>query len=135
MATAFEYADFLESSQEDFVLRVLPGIRSKADLLAALASAGRFPDHFGGNWDALLDCLRDLSWIGNRKVVIMHSDVPLRNIPSECRTYLEILQTALADWSESAKRAAAESPAEWPHVEHEFRVVFPVEARPTVAHV
>src|SRR5205814_1896101 len=89
----FEYTDSQDSmcEQDDFVLRVPGGIRSKAELLAALASAGRFPDYFGGNWDALQDCLRDLSWISNRKVVIMHSDLPLHDSPAECRTYLEIL--------------------------------------------
>ena len=34
----------------------------KAGALAAIASAGGFPDWFGGNLDALVDCLRDLSW-------------------------------------------------------------------------
>lgn len=36
-------------------------IRSKDDLLRAAAEALRFPDYFGMNWDALLDCLRDLA--------------------------------------------------------------------------
>jgi len=35
----------------------------KADFLALVAEALRFPPGFGGNWDALLDSLRDLSWI------------------------------------------------------------------------
>lgn len=135
MATVFEYVDSPQSSHQDFVLRVPPGIRLKADLLAALASAGRFPDYFGGNWDALLDCLRDLSWIGERSVVIMHSDVPLQNDSSECRTYLEILQTALAEWSEAAKPDAVELPSEWPYVEHELRVTFPAEACAAVARL
>lgn len=34
----------------------------KGDLLAALAKGLDFPDWFGGNWDALADCLTDLSW-------------------------------------------------------------------------
>jgi hypothetical protein len=32
------------------------------DALRAIAKALRFPDWFGGNWDALEDCLGDLSW-------------------------------------------------------------------------
>jgi hypothetical protein len=32
----------------------------KAEILAAIAKALRFPDWFGGNWDALEDCLSDL---------------------------------------------------------------------------
>lgn len=33
---------------------------SKDELLRALAEAMRFPEHFGMNWDAVIDCLRDL---------------------------------------------------------------------------
>lgn len=36
--------------------------RDKDDLLAALAIALKLPDWFGNNWDALIDCLCDLSW-------------------------------------------------------------------------
>ena len=42
----------------------LAGIRDKTALLDALARALEFPDWFGGNWDALEDCLTDLSWRG-----------------------------------------------------------------------
>ncbi len=135
--TTFEYADSPESmcAQDAFVLRVPAGIRSKSELLAALASAGHFPDYFGGNWDALQDCLRDLSWISNRKVVVMHSDLPLHDKPAECLTYLEILQATLADWAESVKPDAAEPPPEWSYVDHELRVVFPAEANAVVARL
>ncbi len=34
----------------------------KAQVLDALAKALAFPDWFGHNWDALEDCLSDLSW-------------------------------------------------------------------------
>lgn len=34
----------------------------KAEMLAAIARALDFPQWFGGNWDALEDCLSDLSW-------------------------------------------------------------------------
>ncbi len=35
-------------------------ISDKAALMRALAAAFSFPAYFGGNWDALLDCLRSL---------------------------------------------------------------------------
>lgn len=135
--TTFEYANSPDSlcEQDDFVLRVPAGIRNKAELLAALASAGHFPDYFGGNWDALQDCLRDLSWISNKKVVVVHSDLPLRDNPAECCTYLEILQTALADWAESVMPDAVDPPPEWSYVDHELRVVFPTEANAELLRV
>jgi RNAse (barnase) inhibitor barstar len=34
----------------------------KARLLAAIGAALNFPDYDGGNWDALDECLADLSW-------------------------------------------------------------------------
>lgn len=38
-----------------------PGSELKGSTLAAIASALSFPEHFGGNLDALADSLRDLS--------------------------------------------------------------------------
>ena len=38
------------------------GLRSKADMLDAIARAFRFPRHFGRNLDALHDCLADLEF-------------------------------------------------------------------------
>ncbi len=39
------------------------GCAGKDDALARIAAALEFPDWFGGNWDALADCLGDLSWL------------------------------------------------------------------------
>lgn len=36
------------------------GSQGREDLLRGLAEAMRFPDYFGMNWDAVIDCLRDL---------------------------------------------------------------------------
>ncbi|OFZ99355.1 MAG: hypothetical protein A3H35_07160 [Betaproteobacteria bacterium RIFCSPLOWO2_02_FULL_62_17] len=35
----------------------------KEDFLDHVSAALDFPKTFGGNWDAFVDCLRDLSWI------------------------------------------------------------------------
>jgi RNAse (barnase) inhibitor barstar len=40
----------------------LEGVQTKEGFLAAVAQALDFPDWFGHNWDALEDCLTDMSW-------------------------------------------------------------------------
>ncbi|WP_206360505.1 barstar family protein [Pseudomonas viridiflava] len=37
-------------------------VRSVKDLFAVVASAMKFPDYFGNNWDALDECLGDMDW-------------------------------------------------------------------------
>lgn len=41
----------------------LASVRDKAAFFERLATALEFPDWFGHNWDALADCLGDLSWL------------------------------------------------------------------------
>ena len=65
----------------------------------------------------------------------MHSDLPLWENPVERRTYLEVLQTVLADWTESVKPDEAEPPPEWPYVDHELGVVFPLKTKAVVARL
>ncbi len=54
-----EVADALKGS--NLSLARVP-FADKAQLLKNMASALGFPDWFGHNWDALEDCLTDLSW-------------------------------------------------------------------------
>lgn len=70
-------------------------IQTKAELLDALSDAMRFPDYFGGNWDSLEECIRDLSWLPSGDVILTHEDLPLsQDIPS-LSTYLAILKDAV----------------------------------------
>ncbi|HRG72048.1 MAG TPA: barstar family protein, partial [Thauera aminoaromatica] len=41
----------------------LAGCTDKAGVLARIATALHFQESFGHNWDALSDCLCDLSWL------------------------------------------------------------------------
>ena len=118
---------------QDFLLKVPTGVESTSDLFSSYQREGDFPDYFGRNWDAFLDCLRDFSWTNRRRIIIAHDDVPLSGNEEELRTYLEILETAVNDWKEVKERPFTEPPREMPYFEHELLVVFPAvtEARIT----
>lgn len=71
-------------------------IASKPDLLAALARALGFPLHFGHNWDALEESLREFSWAkGSKSIALVHEGLP-RLAEDDLRTYLEILAASIA---------------------------------------
>ncbi len=67
------------------------GIETKSELLAFLQRALALPDYFGGNWDALEECLTDPDWLEDKALVLAHQDIPLEKTPAEQRTYLLIL--------------------------------------------
>jgi len=54
--------DVARGSELDIVAISLHDGRDKDAILRAIAEALGFPSWFGGNWDALEDCLADLSW-------------------------------------------------------------------------
>jgi RNAse (barnase) inhibitor barstar len=90
-------------SANDFaVWRVnLVKVRSKASLLAALAKALNLPDWFGRNWDALQDCLTDLSWRpAPGYVVVMENCQGLAaSAPEAFATTLEVFRHAARWWA------------------------------------
>ena len=72
---------------------------TKAALLADFARALEFPDWSGRNWDALVDSLRDLSWLpaGPHAVVWTGSTALKEAHPDTYETALEVLRQATAD--------------------------------------
>ncbi len=87
-----------EYNAEDALVARIENIHNKAQLLKELSAGLKFPDYFGENWDALDECLNDFHWVENSEIVIIHSSVP--NISSgELKTYLEILSSAVKNWS------------------------------------
>jgi len=97
--------------------RVTAGLQTKAELLSYLARKLDFPYYFGRNWDALADCLHDLSWLEDVAIRLVHADVPLKE-PEEQASYLGILRDAVASWEENNPRRLS--------------VLFPLACRPTV---
>lgn len=79
------------------------GIDSKEKLLAVVAQGLRFPDYFGFNWDATLDCLRDLGWLSPHGYTLVVTDATelWRTCTKEVATFVEIWLSAGSSWRES----------------------------------
>ena len=98
-----------------FTVELSPGIAGKPQLLEELSKRLSFPGYFGENWDALEECLRDLSWLPPGVIVVKHAGLPLAGDSPNLATYLSILADAVRAWSASSER--------------ELVVVFPAAVR------
>ena len=78
----------------------LPVSGDRDALLDALAVALGFPDWFGHNWDALADCLGDMSWrqAPGYLLVFEHAGQFHAHAPATWNMAAEILAQASADW-------------------------------------
>lgn len=76
--------------------------KDKEDLFAALSIALRLPDWFGHNWDALADCLCDLSWkpAPGYVLYIEGHDALRREKPDDVGTLIEIFAETAEYWRE-----------------------------------
>jgi Barstar (barnase inhibitor) len=106
------------TSAKDFIAAIPQGLNTRTKLFEALKRELHIPDYFGNNWDALSDCLRDLSWIEQRRVIAFHTDLP--PLPEQDLVqYLEVLNDAVCDWKPGEK--------------HELIAVFPRESESAIA--
>jgi RNAse (barnase) inhibitor barstar len=78
----------------------LDAVRTKQELLDAIAREVAFPDWFGSNWDALEDCLTDLSWcVASGYVLILTNAGGFAEAAAEdFETALEVLDGAAEYW-------------------------------------
>ena len=95
--------------KDAFIARLPTNINGKEDLLKELSAKLNFPDYFGFNWDALYDCLRDLNWINQKEIVLVHDELPLLDNET-LKNYINLLYMTVQDWQISE--------------EHQFEVVF-----------
>jgi RNAse (barnase) inhibitor barstar len=71
--------------------------RDKDSFMKEIARALRFPDYFGHNWDALVDCLDEMHWRDEPIVLIVdHGDELLADAPAEIDTLVGVLGEAFA---------------------------------------
>ena len=93
-----EIVDAARGTHLDLARTDLGGAPHKEALLERLAMALGFPAWFGGNWDALEDCLTDLSWrAGAGHVVLLegHGELPA----DELGVLLDVLAAAADYWA------------------------------------
>lgn len=87
--------DFTTTGPGDAAVTIDSNVQGKEELLDRVARGLSFPDYFGRNWDALIDCLSDLSWSNAAEVTIDHRALPA--LPKrDLRFYLESLIDAAA---------------------------------------
>ncbi|MCC4115215.1 barstar family protein [Aromatoleum toluclasticum] len=74
----------------------LTGCGNKDEFLRRIATALRFPAWFGHNWDALADCLTDMSWwpAAGHVLILEHADGFRTVAERDFLTALEILEEA-----------------------------------------
>ena len=81
----------------------LAEVHDKRGLLTALAKALAFPPWFGHNWDALEDCLTDMSWreAEGYVLILRHADRLHSEAEGDFLTALRILADASTTWAEA----------------------------------
>lgn len=94
----------LQAQTENWQAAVLDlgGVTDKAGFLEACASGLELPDWFGRNWDALADCLTDLSWWGETSgYLVLTSGWPSfeRTAPEAAGSAAEVLAAAVGYWA------------------------------------
>lgn len=93
--TNFNFSDKIDTN--GIVVDIPSNIQAKKVLLEILGTGLQFPDYYGVNWDALEECIRDLSWLKEDNVIIRHTDLPLTNDDAH-KIYLAILKDAVGKW-------------------------------------
>ena len=78
----------------------LSGVTDKEALLQKIAGVLGFPSYYGGNWDALEECITDLSWLKAKGFVLVfdNADALVTHNPQELQTLQSILRSAVASW-------------------------------------
>ncbi len=80
-------------------------VHDRNDFTGLVAKALAFPEWFGGNWDALEDCLSDLSWHAAPGYVLLleHAKHFGAGHKQEFVTATEVLEGAAQYWQEQGK--------------------------------
>lgn len=97
--------DLIAAAQQSgyAVFRVdLAAAGDKQEMLEAIGKAMAFPEWFGHNWDALLDCLADLGWqpAEGYVVILEHCDGIHGRAEADFVQTLQVFEAAANEWRE-----------------------------------
>jgi RNAse (barnase) inhibitor barstar len=77
------------------------GVRDRPEVFRRCVEEFALPSYFGHTWDALQDCLKDLSWAPANcgyLVILDHWEDLAGADPAVYRTLLDIFETAVGFW-------------------------------------
>lgn len=75
--------------------------RTAPALFDEFAAALQFPWYFGGNWDAMDECLTDLEWLpaDGYALFIVEAVAVLTDEPGQFRVFCDMMRAAAAEWA------------------------------------
>jgi RNAse (barnase) inhibitor barstar len=78
----------------------LAAVTNKKQFLALCAKQMKLPPHFGDNWDALADCVRDFAWLKSKGYVLhlTNGEKFAKSTPQDYETALAVLSEAADYW-------------------------------------
>ena len=90
------------ATQGGFLWLELPlgAVTDKTQFFALCAKQLKLPSYFGGNWDALADCVRDFNWLNGKGYVLHLSDGEkfAKAAADDHQTALDVLAEAAEFW-------------------------------------
>jgi len=91
-----------DAFRAEVAVAVLDGTaaRTRAGFFQEMARVLHFPDYFGHNWDAVYDCLTDLSWLPAAGYVLVLDGFTrfATDEPEQWDIGLQVLRAACAFW-------------------------------------
>jgi RNAse (barnase) inhibitor barstar len=80
-------------------------IKSTKDFFREAKDVMNFPDYFGQNWNAVLDCMRDLSYwwrLGNGYILVYENfERFATNEPARFEICIEVMKAAVEFWQDT----------------------------------
>ena len=95
-------------SADGFLILRISNARTKADFMDRATEVFLLPSYFGRNWDALHECLSDLTWLpAEGYILILSTDDLLRTSPDDLKSAVEVLLHVNRSWRQDGIRFCA----------------------------